>query len=185
MNYLSLFSSHNLALLSDWLRETGELYVDIYLPRSGGGSSAYFIRSMNDLKSLIAQQTHPEIVIAIFRYLQYPIRGIADEKLLKQALQRITDGDWYTIVSLENVYPFSVAWWGNGRSHQELEHDFADVLGEKVGIGINPDDAHNGDWRKLSHEEVFTLSVIRNQNYYERYAKESENYAWVIDLWQA
>ncbi|MCL4250381.1 MAG: hypothetical protein KJ065_19680 [Anaerolineae bacterium] len=156
MNYLSLFSPHNLALLSDWLCETGELYVDIYLPHSGGGSSAYFVRSMNDLKSLIAQQTHPEIEIAVFHNLQYPIRGVADETLLKRALQQIADGDWYTIVSLENVYPFSVAWWGNGRSHQELERDFADVLGEKVGIGINPDDAYNGDWRKLHHGEVFT-----------------------------
>src|SRR4051812_2287712 len=37
MNYLTMFSAQNLALLSDWLADTGELYVDVYVPHSGGG----------------------------------------------------------------------------------------------------------------------------------------------------
>jgi hypothetical protein len=184
MNYSHLFLPHNLALLSDWLGETGELYVDVYLPHSGGSSSAYFVHSMKDLKSLISQQAHPEIVIAVFHHLQYPIRGVADETLLQQALHQIPDGEWYTIVSLGNVYPSSVSWWGNGNSHQELRHDFADVLGEKVGIGINPDDAYSGDWRTLRPNEVLTISVLRNQNYYEPYAKDPARYAGVFGLWQ-
>ncbi|MBK9747412.1 MAG: hypothetical protein IPO91_11600 [Chloroflexi bacterium] len=84
MNYLHLLSLDNIALLKDWLEETGELYVDIDLPHSGSSGSAYLVRSMNELKLLISRQTHPEIVIAIFHSLQYPIRGIADEILLKQ-----------------------------------------------------------------------------------------------------
>lgn len=183
MNYLHLLSLDNIALLKDWLEETGELYVDIDLPHSGSSGSAYLVRSMNELKLLISRQTHPEIVIAIFHSLQYPIRGIADEILLKQVLQRIADGEWYTIISLESVYPSSVVWCGNGRSHDELRHDFADVLGERVGIGINPADVCS-DWRQLSSEEVLTLSVLRNQNYYEPYVKNPDRYKSVFDLWQ-
>ena len=66
MNYLHLLSLDNIALLKDWLEETGELYVDIDLPHSGSSGSAYLVRSMNELKLLISRQTHPEIVIAIF-----------------------------------------------------------------------------------------------------------------------
>jgi len=36
LNYFSLFTSDNLALLHDWLTETGELYVDIYHPHGAG-----------------------------------------------------------------------------------------------------------------------------------------------------
>ncbi|MBK8029115.1 MAG: hypothetical protein IPK17_06295 [Chloroflexi bacterium] len=102
---------------------------------------------------------------------------------MKQVLQRIADGEWYTIISLESVYPSSVVWCGNGRSHDELRHDFADVLGERVGIGINPADVCS-DWRQLSSEEVLTLSVLRNQNYYEPYVKNPDRYKSVFDLWQ-
>ena len=184
MDYSHLFSSHNLALLSDWLSETGDLYVDVYLPHSGSSSSAYFVHSTRDLKSLISQQTHPEIEIAIFHYLQYPIRGIADEILLQRALQQIPDGEQYTIVSLDNVYPSSVSWWGSGKSHQEFRREFADVLGERVGIGIDPDDAYSGDWRKLPPDEVLVISVLKNQNYYEPYAKAPERYTSIIEQWQ-
>lgn len=183
MNYLTLFSPHNLALLSDWLGETGELYVDIHLPHSGATGAAYRLRSLGDLKSLISQQSHPEIAIHIFHYLQYPLRGTANEMLLQQALQQISDGEWYSIISLDDFYPSSVSWWGNGNTHEELKRDFADILGEKIGMGQNPFDVHTGDWLSLHPNEVLKLAVLRNQNNYDPYLKEPEKFKWVFELW--
>jgi hypothetical protein len=184
MDYSTLFSLDNIALLSDWLEETGELYVDIYLPHSGGGSSAYFLHSLSDLKALISQQTHPEIAISVFHYLQYPLRGVANEILLRQALENIPDGEYYAIVSLDYAYPSSVSWWGSGNSHDELRREFADVLGKKIGIGQNPFDIHSEDWFSLHPDQALKVSVLRNQNHYERYAIEPEKYKRVFELWQ-
>ena len=69
IDYLTLFSPHNLALLSDWLEETGELYVDVYQVRHGGTGDAYFIYSMRDLKTLIARQYWRELAVTVFRKL--------------------------------------------------------------------------------------------------------------------
>ncbi len=184
MDYLSLFLPSDLALLSDWLKETGELYCDIYLPHSGGGGNPYFLHSLKDLKSLVSQQTHPEIEISIFHHLQYPIRGIANESLLKQALAQIPDGEWYSIVSLSAVYPSSVSWRGSGNNHKELQSDFSEVLSEKVGIGQNPFDIHANDWFRTHPNEVFQVSVSKTRHYHEPYAREPEKYQWVFEMWQ-
>jgi hypothetical protein len=184
MSYLAFFTPHNLALLNDWLSETGELYVDVYLPHSGGSSVAYFIHSLKELKSLISQQTWPEISFTVFKQLQFPLRGKADENLLEQALNRIPDGQPYSIVSIPlSRYPSNISWQGNGNSHEELRREFADVLGEEVGIGQEPFDIYDDKWIRY-HHEVFQVSLTKNQNYYEPYAKEPERYKWLEDFWR-
>jgi hypothetical protein len=183
LDYLTLFSPHNLALISDWLEETGELYTHVYLPHSGSSGSAYFVRSLKDLKSLVSQQTHPEIVISVFHSLQYSLRGRATQALLERALQQIPDKQWFTIVSLEDAYPSSVSRLASGNSHEELQREFADVLGERVGIGQDPFDIYSADWFRSHPNEVFQVSIFRNQNYYEPYAKDPKSYEWIFDQW--
>ncbi len=182
MSYHTLFSPHNLALLSDWLADTGELYVDVYLPHSGGAGTPYFIRTLSDLKELISQQTWPEIGISIFHHLQYPLRGIADEHLLTQALRHIPDGHWYRLVSLEYFYPSPCVFLGSGNSHIELQHDFSEVLGQSIGVGQDPFDVHDDEWFHSHFDEVFVLSVNRNQNYYQAFDQKPDMYQAVIDL---
>jgi hypothetical protein len=185
VNYLPLFSLHNLALFSDWLKETSELYVDVYRPHSGGGSAGYFIRTMNDFKSLIAEQDWPEISITVFRRMQFPLRGIADDELLEKALQQIPDGEPYAFVSMAGSnYPSFVAFWGSGKSHSEFRREYAEVLGEEVGIGQDPFDIYDGKWLYTHSSEVFRLSLTRNQNYYEAYANNPDEFKWVEDLWR-
>jgi hypothetical protein len=188
---LTLFTPHNLAMLSDWLAESGELFVDVYHPRSGGGSSGYFIRSMADLKSLIAQDKWHTIDVTIFREQQFPLRGIANEQLLEQALNMIPDGQWYQYVSLENsVFPDHVAVWGSGDSHAELCKEFAKDLGEQIAIGQNPHDVYlNPEWFDTHPNEVFratylcrTVKITRNQDNYPPFENEPDKYKWVIDL---
>lgn len=188
MNYLELFSFHNLALLSDWLAETGELYVDVYLPHSGGGGIGYFIRSLRDLKSLVSQQTWREIDITIFRKLQFPLRGIASEQLLEQALQQIPENHPYEIVNLRS-YPEHCTYCGSGKSHIELRRELTEVFGELVGIGQEPDYSSQ---LSSAVSNVFTVAVTlsnqfqvyKNQDFYERYVREPERYTWIEDLWQ-
>jgi len=184
MRYHTLFSPHNLALLSDWLAETGELCVDVYLPHSGGSGTPYFIRTLSELKELVSQQTWWEIAITIFHHRQYPLRGIADEHLLTQALRQIPDGQWYSLVSLEHFYPSPCVFLGSGNSHIELQHDFSEVLGQSIGIGQDPFDVRDDAWFHLNHDEVFRLSVSRNQNYYQAFDHHPDKYQTLIDLWQ-
>jgi len=82
MGIEQLFSPADVALLFDWLRESGELYLDLDRPHSGGSNnSVHFIGSLPALKSIISREEHPEISIHIFRREQYPIRGIVGQSL--------------------------------------------------------------------------------------------------------
>jgi hypothetical protein len=189
VNYLAAFSLSNLALLSDWLKENGELYVDMYWPHSGGGGTGYFIKSLDDLKSLVSQQTWQEIVITIFRNLQFPLRGIADDQLLKAALRQIPDNTPYEIVNLR-YYPEYCNYCGSGKGHTELTRELREVFGELVGIGQEPD-VYSG---KLSSniDEVFEVAVLRkdqfqvmkNQDFYKPYNNDPQRYKWIEDMWQ-
>ncbi|MBI1259962.1 MAG: hypothetical protein GC204_21040 [Chloroflexi bacterium] len=166
MNYLTLFSAQNLALLSDWLRETGELYVDVYVPHSDGSSLSYFVSTIEDLKALIAQQNTPELLVTIFHHLQFPLRGVAADALLQVALEYIPDGEWYTIVSLDHAYPAATILLGSGSTHEQLQADFERVQGANVAIGQNPFDIRKeADWLRTHPEEVFEVSVLKGNQY--------------------
>jgi hypothetical protein len=193
INFLTLFLPQNLAMLSDWLLETGELYVDVYHPHSGGGSEGYFIRSMAELKILIAQETWPEIVVTIFREKQFPLRGIADETLLEQGLQMIPDGQWYAFASLElSVFPHPVSIWVSGESHEEFRTEFVEVMGEPIAIGQDPFDIYlNNECFETHPDLVFVASylrktgkIARNQATYQPYIENPPRYEKILNLWR-
>src|SRR5580658_9122267 len=121
MGYEHLFAERDLALLYDWLIDTGELYMDLDRPHSGGNNnSIHFIYSLEQLKGIVAQEKHREVNIEIFREKQYPIRGVADETLLAAALTFIPDEEWFSILMPGDVpfAPWRVA--GFGVTHAEL-----------------------------------------------------------------
>lgn len=182
--YLALFTPHNLALLEDWLAETGELYVDVYLPHSGADGTPYFIRSLREFKELVAQQTWPEIGISVFRRLQYPVRGVADQALLEQALRQISDGQCYTIVSLNHCYPSRCVFKGRGSTHAELRNDLAEVIGERVGVGQDPFDQYDDAWFLSHPDDVFMLTVSKTHNYHENCARHPDRYELVEKMWR-
>jgi hypothetical protein len=183
IDYTTLFSDHNLALLSDWLAATGELYLDVDYPHSGGSGLNYRVRSMADLKALVVeQQNQPEISFTVFQRLQYPLRGVADDDLLAQALERIPDGQWYRIISLDDYYPSRCDSYGSGNTHLELRQDLTELAGMEVGIGQNPYDLPEIQMMSVAGA-MLTISVGRNQNYYEPYANKPDSYRSVIDMW--
>jgi len=144
--------------LKAWLADTGELYIDIYLVHGGCSSLNYFCRNILEIEELLAKQIWPEVVVHIFRRIQYPLRGVANEELLSEALKRIPDGEWYHFVSLEDYYPSECSWRGCGNSHAELRKEFAENIGELIGIGYNPFD-RDDSWMSKSPDEVMILDI--------------------------
>jgi hypothetical protein len=135
------FSAQQHRRLEKWLSETGELYINLYLPKCAGSGTDYFVNSLEKLEELIPKQTWQELDVTVFRRLQYPLRGVADESLLERGLQQIPEGEWYTIVLLEDCFcPHLRRWRGGGNSHAEFRQEFSEVLRRRVGIGQNPFD---------------------------------------------
>ena len=185
MRYHDLLSPYHLALLSDWLAERHELYVDVDYPHRGGSSTAYFIHSLHDLKDLLIQQSWPELSLTIFRHQQYSLRGVVDHDLTAQALHDIPETTSYHIVSLDHSYPEPSTFFHSGGSHAELTRALAELIGQRVGIGVNPLDHHDEVWLYGHPNEVFNLTLRTNQNYYAPYAQHSERYQWIEELWRA
>jgi hypothetical protein len=155
------------AKLQHWLSESDELCVDIYLPKSGAGGTQFFVRSVDDLEALISEQTWRELVVTVFRRLQYPLRGTADDSLLAQAFEQIPDGQWCTFIVLENYcYPNRPKWWGSVDTHAELRQELSEAEGRRVGIGRNPFD-YDDTWIRSSPDEAMLLYIERRADHYE------------------
>ena len=162
-----ILNEQQIRKLNEWLAKNGELYADVYLPNSGRGGTGYFLCSIQDLEDLIVQQTWPSLAITVFRRLQYPLRGIADENLLLQALKSFPD-DWYSVllISDEGYYPSGVIQVGSGDSHQDLKQEFPEFRGLMVAIGQNPFDS-NTDWIEQTPSEVMVLKLKRIEGQYK------------------
>ncbi len=182
-SYQLLLSRHNWALLNDWLAETGELLVDVDLLHSGGDRKIYIVKSLFELHKLLAEQTWPEIHVAIYRERQYPFRGVVDEIFITQAMGYIADGQHYAIVKLRE-YPTPCEWLDDGKSHEQLGEQLKRLKGESVGIGTEPFEAVDRRAQD-SHKSVFSLLVSKNQNYYEPYAKTPERYTHTVKEWDS
>jgi hypothetical protein len=152
--------------LQQWLRETGELCVDVYIPKSGSSGTGYFLRSIMELEELISKQAASTLAITIFRRLQYPLRGMANESMLGEALKLFPDGKWYTIISLDDYYPSEHRLSGSGDTQAELLKEFAEVIGQRIAIGVNPFD-ENDDWIYRSPDEAMVLYFNRRGDRYE------------------
>jgi hypothetical protein len=141
VGYMHLFEPRDLALLNDWLDETGEIYVDLDRPHRGAlDNSVYIVQDLAVLKAIISHELSPEICISIFRRKQYPIRGLAGEALLTTALHDIPDHQWFSIISpgTDVVTPFKVIGWGD--CHGELRDAFNQHHGKTIYVGQNPFD---------------------------------------------
>ena len=162
---MALLSQEQRRQLQDWLNENGELHVDVYLPRSGGSGRGYFVRSVDDLEELITKQSRPKLALAVFRRLQYQLRGVADEGMLAQALRLIPEGEWFHLVSLDHYYPDECHWRGSGDTHEEMQQAFREVAGQRVGFGRNPFDKDT-DWIYKTPNEAMSLDFERDENHY-------------------
>ena len=141
MGYAHLFAKSDVALLHDWLQESGELYVDLDRPHSGGSnSSSYFVDRLSGLKEIVSQETHPEVLLHIFREKLYTIRGNMDDALLAAALEQIPDRQWFSILTVVEDPLAPAERIGSGDCHDELRDEFIRLKGRNVRIGRDPFD---------------------------------------------
>ena len=185
MDYVGLFTEHHVAVLHDWLTELGELFIDLEYPHSGGSGKAYFVHSLEDIKNLISQQTHPEIKITIFRAIIFPIRGKEYSALLQQALQRIPENQYYQIV-LPFSYPQEYEMLADGKGHEELRHDIANLEAEpEIAIGVHPFDPTNEEFEQFYGDRVQRLyfEVRKSLNSYSELINNPDRYQEALARW--
>lgn len=190
MGYDHLFADHDLALLYDWLQDSGELYMDLDRPHCGAlNNSVHFIHSLAQMKGIVSEERHPDICIQIFREKQYPIRGIADETLLTAALDFIPDGEWFSILSLGEgpLAPCSVV--GSGDTHAELRDEFIRLKDKRVRFGRNPFDKKDSYFeepddvwvvRSYRHRQP---QVSKNRASYSPFEAEPDRYRQHVCFW--
>jgi hypothetical protein len=190
MGYDHLFAERDLALLHDWLQQTGELYVDLDRPHSGASNnSAHFVQSLEGLRTIVSRETWPEISIEIFREKQYPIRGTVDDALLAAALEYIPDHQWFSIVSPGNdpLAPFDVI--GSGDSHDELREEWVRLKSRNIRLGQNPFDLQDSFFE--SPDDVWVARyyrhpephVLKNRTAYAPFDTDPDQYGPHIVSW--
>jgi len=188
MGYQHLFHERDLALLYDWLQETGELYVDLDRPHSGGdNSSTYFIDSLAQLKKIVGAEGHREISITIFRQKQYPIRGVVDESLVSEAIAYLRDGEWFSIVSLGDgpLAPCKIV--ASGDTQAELRQSFDELKGHTVRFGQNPFDLRNSYFGEpenawVAQSYMHPPKIVKNWQSYPPYETNPDHYRQIA-LW--
>jgi len=181
MTYLALLTMHNLALLSDWLSEQGELWVDVHLPHSAASSDQYFINSLEDLRTLLQEVQWPEIALTIKRLNPYQIAGRVDSMLMDTALQSIPERAPFSIVALPSRYPSRCELLGSGTGHEQLRQLLVQLNGREVGVGSDPT-AYDPEERTRTGDN-FVLTLTKNNNHYEPFAANPERYDWIRSLW--
>jgi hypothetical protein len=195
MGYESLFAPSDLALLYDWLQETGELYLDLNRPHSGGtNNSVHFVSDLSELRAIVSNETWPEVDFSIFRAKQYPIRGIADERLLAMVMEQIPDSQYFTILSVGDDPLAPCIEIGSGDCHLELREEFVRLEGRKVLVGQDPWDLPPYDHFERffnSPDEVFVVRsykrpearVSKNRVAYAPFDAAPDKYRPQIGFW--
>ncbi len=156
------------ATLQSWIRESGEALVDIYLHHSGGGGTLYLLKLPDQVEATIERALSEagrygdgQATLTGFRSGYYPLRGNVDEPFIEKIQSAWGEERWYSMVSLEDVFPERLHIVGSGDTKQELERDLADLLadwkGHFVGFGENPFDTN--DWAERNRVEVVKTTV--------------------------
>jgi hypothetical protein len=193
--HLGAFGAHDLALLGDWLNDTGELYIDVYWPHSGGSGVEYVVRSLPDLKRVVSNHAGQELILTILREKCYPLRGLVNDDLIAQAMQLIQDGsyyeilDWGKLLDVDKPFPGVGTTLEDGNTHDELQEHLAGLIGREVAVGTNPFDYHDTDYFFERPEEVFVLKVARdlsvkkNWSSYAPYDQDPVKYQPLVKAW--
>ncbi len=67
LNYKDLFTAHHIDVVADWLREKGELFLQIELPHSGGSGQYQTAHSLAEVNHAVESARNLEIDILIWK----------------------------------------------------------------------------------------------------------------------
>jgi hypothetical protein len=157
-----------LTKLNNWIQENGEALIYIDLPHSGGSGNFYLLKSSDQLDGLInfalsdaRKYGDGRAIITGFRSGYYPLRGIVDEALIEKIKSAWDGKNWYSIISLEDVFPEPLRHIGSGNTQEEFDDDVDDLLADwlnyHIGFGENPYDTD--DWAARNYVETIEVEI--------------------------
>lgn len=116
-----------------WFANQAELFVERYLPHSGGSGDFMIIRSITDFHHL-TEQAQPDSVLFVSRQNMLPLRGIVDEGFITQAKTMLAEGPDFVVVK-PAYYPDRFTPIESGNTHAELQNILNCFIGQVVWVG--------------------------------------------------
>jgi hypothetical protein len=123
--------------VKQWITETGEVFIVLRYLNSGSRGYS-FCRTHDEFDSLLDVVPVGTDVI-VFLHRQLPLRGIASESLLSEALIMVPEGTEYMLVRIFQATAGDPRLSGSmGDTHQGLREDFLEHFGFEVAFGPCP-----------------------------------------------
>jgi len=162
------------AKLEKWIDTDNEILIDINLPRSGTGGTLYLLNSATQVEQMIEfareladRSNNGKAIITCFASITpsrpsfYPVRGKVDKPFIERIRSMWDSERWYSIVSLEDVFPDPLQIISRGSTQQELKNDLVNLRsnweGHFIGFGEYPFDS--SDWAKRNVAYVLETTV--------------------------
>ena len=76
-------------ILQGWLDEDGEVFIDIYIPKSGSGTSRSVIKSIDAYKESSIDKLRSGSTVEILKASLYPMEGIIDDAFIKMVMGKL------------------------------------------------------------------------------------------------
>jgi hypothetical protein len=124
------------ATVKQWLTQCDDLFVNIHQPHNCGPGDDYFIETLADLRQL-HEAASPGAIIVVLRELQFPFRGIIDDRLIGDVLQHFREGQYWTIAGISR-YPEPISTFGGGDTRRVFEEDLNGCRGMDARIDCEP-----------------------------------------------
>lgn len=122
--------------VQEWIEDSKEVFVVLRYAYLAGARDYLFIRSFQQFQVLLTTLP-PRTDVIVFRERQLPIRGLASESLLEEALAGIPDGaDWF-LLCREGTKPGDFSSEGDN-THIALETAFREFQGKQIALGPDP-----------------------------------------------
>jgi len=122
----------------EWIAATNEMFVVMLYIGMAGSKDYAFIKTFDEFLKLI-ENSSLGTEFVIFKDKQLPLRGTVTEPFISSAMEMIAEGEEYMLVELSPSSPESLLHDGvMGDTHEDLEEDLTDRMGEMVALGPCP-----------------------------------------------
>jgi hypothetical protein len=88
MESVSILDERVASIVQAWLKDSGDLLVDIYVPHSGAGGTFFLISTLEQFHQLV-EQAHSGSIFTIFRQPKFPIRGTVDDAFIEKRFKKL------------------------------------------------------------------------------------------------
>lgn len=120
-----------------WVEAHGEVLVICRFLCGAGRKDFFLVDSFDEFQRLVdAVPRGTDIIVVRGQHL--PLRGTVTPDFMKQAMERVPDGEEYMVVCTSEAEG-SRGFGFDGDSHVSMRSDLEVLLGEPVAFGASPD----------------------------------------------